>query len=99
MRLGRQRDDHVASAQRRGKAADEARARRVLRSDDPDHPGRLGDGEVEVGPLDRVHVPGELRALVCPAPGPDNLPHRWLPTPPAPPTAATHPDVLPPTPP
>ena len=69
--LWRKGDDDVAPAERRRQAPDESRQGRRLGRHDPDDAGGLGDGEVEVGPGDRVDRAGDLRQLVGPARVPD----------------------------
>src|SRR6266498_5224747 len=65
-------DDHVPARQRRQDARDEAEQRRLVRREDGDDTGRLGDREVEVGARDGIRRAQHLRELVRPTRIPDD---------------------------
>ena len=65
---------HRAGARRRTRPA----SGRLVRRDDADDAGRLGDREVEVGAGDRVDGAGDLGQLVGPARVPDEGLHRLV---------------------
>ena len=70
--------DRVAADERRREPGDEAAERRLVGREDRDDAGRLGEGEVEVRPGDRVRGADHLRELVRPARVPDDAVDRGL---------------------